>query len=125
MGVCHVDTRKNERKLDDTYSLSSVDGIKKLLEDIPYLGERRYFEGDFDACNILVDLAHAIEIAIVCDRLTEKQRQAMKLIYIEGYTCEEAGEKMGISDTTVYQHAEKACEKLALMFADWKYNEVI
>ena len=76
------------------YALDSADGIRKLLGDYHAL-EARQYQGDYSAVDILADLATAIERA----GLTDRQRQALRLVLIDDLTQKAAGERMGCNFT--------------------------
>lgn len=128
MGACQFDTQKGGRNIAAKYALNTVDGVKQILEDIPILKERRYHAGDFDACDILIDIQGAIDDMMRSDhaykRLTSRQLQALDMYHIQGYELNEIAGVMGVTQHTVKYHAERACEKIAEYFASWNYNEI-
>lgn len=125
MGACAVDTNKNERNYESKYEITTKEGVQQLLEDIPRLQERRYIQGDYDASNILMDLEKVFYLLESNDTsykpLTEKQKTAIDLVFLKGYTYEEASEKLQVVPSTVFQHCEYACEKIAKVFQNWDY----
>jgi DNA-directed RNA polymerase specialized sigma subunit len=87
MGATKIDVNAKERSLDAKYpALDNPQNLRILLGDYHALKIRR-FNGDTAASDILIDLATAIAMA----GLTERQRQALRLVYEEDLTQEEAG----------------------------------
>jgi transposase len=58
-------------------------------------------------------------------RLTTKQRQAFKLIRLEGRSIREAAEIMGLSRSTIYYHLKRATEKIKRLEAEKEYQDRI
>jgi DNA-directed RNA polymerase specialized sigma24 family protein len=75
----------------------------------------RQFQGDYAAVDILVDLRKAVEMA----GLTSRQAQALRLVYEEDLTQEEAGRRMGISQQAVDQHISGAIEAISEIYYYW------
>jgi DNA-directed RNA polymerase specialized sigma subunit len=75
----------------------------------------RQYQGDYAAVDILVDLRRAIDMA----QLTDRQRQALRLVYEEDLTQEEAGKRMGIGQDVVSYHVENAIEAVAEVYWFW------
>jgi len=129
MGAVSIDTNKKERTFEQKYALNTKEGVEMLLNDLSALEERRFIQGDYDACNIIMDVLDAIVLSkrakAITSRLTDRQLQAINLVHIEGYTYEEAASEMGISTvSTVHEHCETGCERIAEIFAKWNYNEI-
>ena len=75
----------------------------------------RQFQGDYDATVLLVDLATAIAMA----KLTDRQREALRLVYEEDLTQEEAGKRMGIAQKNVSEALDRAIENIAEVYYYW------
>ncbi|WP_306816995.1 sigma factor-like helix-turn-helix DNA-binding protein [Bacillus subtilis] len=76
--------------------------------------------GDYDAATILIDIHKAIELA----NLTDRQRQAIELVYFGELTQAEAGERMGIAQNTLSETLDRAAEKIADVYYYWaSHNE--
>jgi len=88
--------------------------VKRLLRDYHALVERQY-DGDYDAVILLVDLTTAIEKA----GLTERQREALTLVYFDDLSQVEAGERMGASKQTVNRLVTVATAKVARVYEVW------
>ncbi|WP_254064248.1 sigma factor-like helix-turn-helix DNA-binding protein [Bacillus velezensis] len=71
--------------------------------------------GDYDAATILIDIHKAIELA----GLTDRQRQAIELVYFGELTQTEAGERMGVGQDAVSKLIDGATEKLADIYYYW------
>lgn len=81
---------------------------RAILANYHALVERQYV-GDVDAIVALLDFATAVERA----ELTERQSEALRLVYGEGMTQVDAGKAMGVSRQAVSMHAETAIEKIS------------
>jgi hypothetical protein len=82
MGATKIDVNAKGRSLDAKYpSLNSPANLRILLGDYHALKLRR-FNGDTAASDILIDL----EAAIAMSGLTDRQRQALHLVYEEDLT---------------------------------------
>jgi DNA-directed RNA polymerase specialized sigma24 family protein len=89
MGSVKRDLGINERSLEDKYpALDSPANLRILLSDYQALLNKQY-QGDYDAVVLLVDLRKAIAIA----QLTGRQSEALRLVYEEDLTQEEAGKR--------------------------------
>ncbi|WP_354314156.1 sigma factor-like helix-turn-helix DNA-binding protein [Sporosarcina psychrophila] len=80
---------------------------RAILTNYHALTERQYV-GDTDAICALLDLATAVAKA----QLTDRQAQALRLIYGEGMTQKDAGLAMGISQDNVSRLALTALTKV-------------
>mgnify|MGYP000940852541 CR=1 FL=1 len=80
LSATNHDKQAKMRAYEQRYALDSPAGVKRLLRDYHALVERQY-DGDYDAVILLVDLATAIEKA----GLTERQREALTLVYSRTY----------------------------------------
>lgn len=114
MGSVKIDIHEKERTLNGRYALDSADGVKRLLRDYHALCERRY-AGDYAASDILLDLNTAIERA----GLTNRQRLALRLIYVGQYRQTEAADKLGVSKQTVNRLIAVATAKIARVYEYW------
>jgi DNA-directed RNA polymerase specialized sigma24 family protein len=85
-----------------------------LLGDYHALKLRR-FNGDTAASDILIDLKSAIAMA----QLTGRQSEALRLVYEEDLTQEEAGKRMGVHRLVVQEHVEKAIEAISEVYYYW------
>jgi DNA-directed RNA polymerase specialized sigma24 family protein len=87
MGAVKIDTQSKERALDAKYAaLDTPQNLRILLGDYHALKIRR-FNGDTAASDILIDLRKAIAMS----QLTGRQSEALRLVYEEDLTQEEAG----------------------------------
>lgn len=92
-----------------TYTLESEKGVYALLANIHHVRALRFARSDYDACNILLDYLLAYENA----DLTEKQKEALDLVYEKDLTQKEAAERMGATQQAVQQHIKAAVKKIA------------
>lgn len=84
--------------------------VRKLLTDYYEVYERQFIYGDYGATDELIDLSNAVTKA----ELTDKQRKALQLIYVEQLTQAETGAHMDCDRTTVSRHLSAAISKIAL-----------
>jgi predicted DNA-binding protein (UPF0251 family) len=114
MGSVKRDLTQNERQFDGAYALSTASGVKQLLGDYHAFKACQYL-GDYEAVVVLADLAEAVRLA----GLTERQRQALALVYDEDLTQVEAGKRMGVVREAVKLYVDNACEKIADIYYYW------
>jgi DNA-directed RNA polymerase specialized sigma24 family protein len=115
MGSIKRDLHIQERSLEAKYpALDSPANLRILLSDYHALINRQY-QGDYDAVVLLVDLRKAIELA----QLTGRQSEALRLVYEEDLTQEEAGKRMGIRQDVVSYHVDRAVEAVAEVYWYW------
>ena len=119
MGATKIDVNAKERSLDAKYpALDSPANLRILLGDYHALKLRR-FNGDTSASDILIDLESAIELA----QLTGRQSEALRLVYEEDLTQEEAGKRMGIGRRAVGYHVEDAIDAIAEIYYYWANHD--
>ncbi|TXK24535.1 DUF134 domain-containing protein [Bacillus amyloliquefaciens] len=114
MGKVKADLHRKEREFDAAYALDNAEGVKLLLADYQKFVSRKRC-GDYVAVEVLIDIHKAIELA----GLTDRQRQAIELVYFGELTQAEAGERMGISQVSVREYVETASEKIADIYYYW------
>jgi RNA polymerase sigma factor (sigma-70 family) len=115
MGSVKRDLHVNERSLEEKYpALDSPQNLRILLSDIQALINRQYM-GDYDAVILLTDLRKAIELA----QLTGRQSEALRLVYEEDLTQEEAGKRLGIARESIKTYVEDAIEKISEIYFYW------
>jgi DNA-directed RNA polymerase specialized sigma24 family protein len=118
MGSVKRDLHVNERSLEAKYpALDSPQNLRILLSDLQALINRQYM-GDYDAVILLTDLRKAIEMA----QLTGRQSEALRLVYEEDLTQEEAGKRMGVNRIVVLEHVEKAIEAISEVYFYWSHH---
>jgi RNA polymerase sigma factor (sigma-70 family) len=115
MGSVKRDLHVNERSLEAKYpALDSPQNLRILLSDLQALINRQYM-GDYDAVILLTDLRKAIEMA----QLTGRQSEALRLVYEEDLTQEEAGKRMGIAQNSVSEATDRAIEAISEVYFYW------
>jgi DNA-directed RNA polymerase specialized sigma24 family protein len=118
MGSVKRDLHVNERSLEEKYpALDSPENLRILLSDYHALLNRQY-QGDYDAVVLLADLETAISMA----KLTERQSEALRLVYEEDLTQEEAGKLMGIGRRAVGYFVEDAIEAISEVYYFWSHH---
>jgi RNA polymerase sigma factor (sigma-70 family) len=119
MGSVKRDLHVNERSLEEKYpALDSPANLRILLSDLQPLINRQYM-GDYDAVILLTDLRKAIAMA----GLTERQSEALRLVYEEDLTQEEAGKRLGIRQDVVSYHVDRAIEAVAEVYWYWARHD--
>lgn len=115
MGAVKRDMHAGERRLAERYALDNPSGVRLLLSEYHALQERQY-QGDTDAIILLADLSTAINTA----GLTDRQRQALTLVYVEDLTQAKAGEVMGgLAKQNVDNYIDNAIDKIAEIYFYW------
>jgi hypothetical protein len=118
MGSVKRDLHINERSLEAKYpALDTPQNLRILLSDYHALVNRQYM-GDYEAVILLTDLRKAIEMA----QLTGRQSEALRLVYEEDLTQEEAGKRMGVNRIVVLEHVEKAIEAISEVYFYWSHH---
>ncbi|WP_024427725.1 DUF134 domain-containing protein [Bacillus safensis] len=109
-------TNKPDQHLryETQYKLDNPDGVKALLADYTTLRQRRFL-GDMAACDILIDLNRAIELA----SLTGKQYEALRLVYFDDLSQTQAGVAMGITKQNVHKYLDTCVVKIADIYYYW------
>jgi DNA-directed RNA polymerase specialized sigma24 family protein len=119
MGATNYDLNEKHRQHEERFAFGTPEGVEKLLTCYHDIKERRYF-GDYAACDILIDLQLAIEAAGLSDR----QREALRLVYVEDLGSRRAAEAMAISQRAVNKNIGRALARLARVYRDWNYGEM-
>ncbi|NME91576.1 DUF134 domain-containing protein [Bacillus velezensis] len=114
MGTVKVDLHRKDREFHAAYALDNAEGVKLLLADYQKFVSRKRC-GDYAAVEVLIDIHKAIELA----GLTDRQRQAIELVYFGELTQAEAGERMGIAKDAVSHLLNRASESLADIYYYW------
>jgi DNA-directed RNA polymerase specialized sigma24 family protein len=119
MGSVKRDLHVNDRSLEEKYpALDSPANLRILLGDYQALLVRQY-QGDYDAVVLLVDLRKAIEMA----QLTGRQSEALRLVYEEDLTQEEAGKRMGLDKRGVNNLLDRAIEAISDVYWYWSRHD--
>lgn len=91
-----------------------------LLADYNRLAERKVARADYDAADILLDLQTAIKRA----KLTARQAQVLRLIFVLDLTQTDAARRLGIEQQAVGQHLQGAIKRITRVYRGWEYGEV-
>jgi predicted transcriptional regulator len=121
MGSVSIDIEKGSRQYSVKYALNTPKGVQRLLRDVHALRSRRFDAGDYDACDILIDLDEAIKLA----KLTHRQRQVMALIVERDMTQEDAGKVLGVGQDAVSYCLKGAIRRITEVYRKWEYGEVV
>lgn len=119
MGACFYDKEQSHRRLEAIYALATSKGVEKFLNRWDYVLIEPYDKGDYGLIDLIIDMRSALELAC----LTPKQRKAVQLIYMQGYTQQEVADMQGITQPAVAKQLATATQKIADIFKDWDdYN---
>ncbi|WP_256209561.1 sigma factor-like helix-turn-helix DNA-binding protein [Paenibacillus sp. PDC88] len=89
------------------------------MRDRHKISSARY-KGDTDASCLLIDLNSAIYNA----GLTERQTEAIALVYGFDVTQAQAATVMGIAQKNVSETIDRATESIAAVYRKWEYEDV-
>lgn len=109
MGAVAIDINATSRKLEVLYPMNTREGIETFLEQLPYIQEAMYLTGDFDALIMIVDF----EKAMVESGLSDKEKQALELVFIEDIKSVDVAKMLGVTKQTVRKWVERGSDKLA------------
>jgi DNA-binding CsgD family transcriptional regulator len=118
LGVSMHDKLSGDRRYSARYALDNPNGVRLLLANYNALKSRQYL-GDYDATIILIDLETAISKA----GLTDRQRQALRLVFEEDLTQAEAGKRLGITQQNVGKYVNSALVKIAEVYESWAWRD--
>lgn len=114
MGAVKADLHAKSRRLAETYALDTPDGVKKLFSHTHAL--RKLVEGgDFDAVDLLIDMATAVEMA----KLTKRQREVLYWRYEMDLSQEMVGEMLRIMHHAVSKVEDRAFNDIAAVYESW------
>lgn len=91
------------------YDVGTVGGVYAVLSNIHRLRNARIVRSDFNASVVLIDFERAMNNA----GLTDKQHQAIHLVYERDLTQREASEIMECTQQAVQQHIKAGVGKIA------------
>lgn len=91
---------------------------KAILRNLHALNERRYV-GDTNASDTLVDFADAVKRA----KLTARQAEALRLVYVEDLTQKVAGERMDVEQHTISELLSMATESIDAIYEKWEATQ--
>ena len=94
--------------------MTQLSEAKAILRNFHALKERQY-KGDTDAICTLVDFGDAVRLA----KLTNRQSEALTLVYYEDLTQKVAGERMGITKSTVNELLGLATKAIQSRYDKW------
>jgi len=115
IGSVKVDLSTKERALEESYpALNTAAGIKRLLAERGAL-ELRQYAGDYDAVLMLIDLQTAITAA----KLTDRQSEALRLVYTQDLTQEDAARQAGVGQEVISRRIDTAATKIAQVYDNW------
>lgn len=95
--------------IDQEYALETPNGVYALLSNIHYVRSAALDKSDFDAINLLLDLDIARKKVIT----SQRQNEAMELVFEEGLTQREAADLMGITQQAVQQLVWSVINRIA------------
>ena len=89
---------------------------KATLARIHEIDSRRFL-GDIAASDILIDFQAAVKKA----GLTEMQKTAIALVYIDGHTHESAAEHMNVERSTITKAIKSGIQRIDEIYEYWGY----
>ncbi|WP_050632332.1 sigma factor-like helix-turn-helix DNA-binding protein [Bacillus andreraoultii] len=104
-----MNNRVDQQKLDTQFPLETPQGVAALLQNYRYVKSAALDRSDFDAINILVDFERVFDKVT----LTKRQKEAIRLVYEEKLTQQEAGEVLGITQQAVGQLLQAVARKIS------------
>ncbi|SFX47723.1 hypothetical protein SAMN04487866_10917 [Thermoactinomyces sp. DSM 45891] len=107
------------RKYEQSYSFYTTKGVSRLLADLPKIKIRAYERGETAAIDICLDLQKAIQLA----KLTPKQKEAIRHLYVYDRGIVEAAELLDIDYSTLSRTRKTALKKIAKVYKRWRYLE--
>lgn len=116
MGVSRYDNETTQRRLEAMYVLTTAEGVEKLLGMFDKITLMPYDRGDYGVVDLIIDMYIAISVA----DLTQKQRDAIYWVLMQGYTQAEYAGMEGITQQVVQRRIATACEKIAGVFRRWQ-----
>lgn len=105
-----MDLLKKAKEYDELYPLDTKKGVISLLMLINEVKERRFYEGDFNASDLIMDL----ELSMKKAGLSSKQKEVLDLLYYKCLTQKEAAEFLSITQQSILDRREKALRKIVL-----------
>ena len=105
-----MDLLKNGKEYDELYPLDTKKGVISLLMLVNEVKERRFYEGDFNASDLIMDLELSIDKA----GLSSKQKEVLDLLYYKCFTQKESAEILDITQQSILDRREKALRKIVL-----------
>ncbi|WP_232517659.1 sigma factor-like helix-turn-helix DNA-binding protein [Bacillus glycinifermentans] len=114
IGSVKIDLHRKGREFEATYALDNAEGVKTLLSDYPKFVSRKRL-GEYEAAEVLLDLHKAIELA----DLTDRQREAIRLVYFEDLTQVEAGKRMRVGKDSINHLINRAADSIADIYYYW------
>lgn len=119
MGVGNHVVGAEHKQYEQKYDFYSKEGIERLLRDTHKLHIRAFERGDMAAVDIMLDMELAIERA----GLTDKQRQAIELLFEKDLKLKDAAALQGIEHSTLSRNKSSAITKLSNVYREWEYLE--
>ncbi|MBD2867746.1 sigma-70 family RNA polymerase sigma factor [Paenibacillus arenilitoris] len=104
-----IDVNKREREYEALYALNNPYGVRQLFENVHRIIENAYGNGDIDALILYLDFAQALKKG----HLTQKQKEALRLFYVESMTQQQTAEMLGIAQQKVSDRVDRAIERVA------------
>jgi len=80
---------------------------------------RKAIKGDSSAIDLIVDAEHCVDTA----EPTDVQRQAVKLVWEQNYTLENAGDILGVTPQAVRFNLQLLAVKIKEILDRWKQRE--
>lgn len=102
-------TKGGGNRSEFDYPMETTRGVTMFLSNYHYFNVMAYDKGDMDAVAMLVDFEEAMKNV----ELTDRQREAIFLVYEIGMNQREAGESLGITKQAVQRLVGAVASKIA------------
>jgi DNA-directed RNA polymerase specialized sigma24 family protein len=104
---------KNEIALDNAIDYASWQDIKQCIRQLGRL-QHAAEAGNMTAACIYADIISTFE------RLSNRQRQCISLVMLQGYTIQEAAVKLGITHQCVADYIKKSCKRISFLLGGYE-----
>jgi len=111
MGSVKVDLLKKGIRLDETYRLSSPDAVRRLIDDWAHVAIEAS-KGNYDAVDLLVDFAAALDEAF----LNDDELDVIRYRRANDFSIEEIAGIFDRSEWAIEAILTTACEKVSRYF---------
>lgn len=109
------DMQGSARRLDAMYVLTTAEGVEELLRMWDKVLIMPYDRGDYGVIDLIIDFSIAVSLA----KISDKQRTALELVLVQGFTEEEVAGILGVSQSAINQRIKTGTEKIAKVYRHW------
>lgn len=91
---------------------------KAVLQKVHEIDSRRYV-GDMGASDIMIDFAAACKLA----EISELQREAIALVYIDGLTQQTAADHLGVERSAFAKRIKNGITAIEEVYICWQFKD--